>query len=284
MGFHSELLSDKCLHAHRPSASFLQRGCRRRRLPEVPDALLLHALEFQVTFREKSHIFTGISSILWAQSRGQEFSWIRARQAYIDALIGPDKTKREKKLAEAFRALGQIMHLVADASVPAHVRNDSHVLGDSFEQWVELRADPQPGEKPEDARDRFLSAFVPSPPTRPDDSFILKLPILGQNSEDAPVPVARLWDTDLYDGTNLSGALSLRIGITEYSNANFFSQSTVFANDREPSDKHFSPFPSSADVELFVDPNNNRKYWRKRGVTLAEPQHLAVVSKRFFWQ
>ncbi len=72
--------------------------------------------------------------------------------------------------------------------------------------------------------------------------------------------------------------------MTEYANANFFSDDTVFSDQRSPAHKHFSPFPSSADVEMFTDTSNNRKYWRKRGATQEEPQHLAVVSKRFFWQ
>ncbi len=92
-------------------------------------------------------------------------------------------------------------------------------------------------------------------------------------------------DTDQYkDGTSPSLTLSPRIGISEYANANFFSEDTIFADQKPTSDKHFSPFPSSANVELFLDPNNNRKYWRKIGAVQEEPQHLAVVSKRFFWQ
>jgi hypothetical protein len=41
VGVDSRLLSDQGLHVPRPGASSLQRGCRNRRLPVVPDALLL---------------------------------------------------------------------------------------------------------------------------------------------------------------------------------------------------------------------------------------------------
>ncbi len=231
--------------------------------------------------------FFGTSSILWAQSVSQEteesFSWINARQAYLSALVSSTKAEREQESFKAFRSLGQVMHLVVDASVPAHVRNDSHATGDPYEKRVEREAEPRAGESLEDARRRFLGTFA-TPSFRLDDSFLLKLSILGQDAIDAPVPIARLWDSGRYNGTNPIITLDGQIGITEYTNANFFSQDTVFADQRPPDHKHFSPFPSSADVEAFTDPTNNRKYWRKRAATSGEPQHLAAVSKRLFWQ
>ena len=239
--------------------------------------------------------FTGTSSIIWGQDSSQGFSWTNARKAYHAALTLPSKTEREENFAEMFQALGQVMHLIADAAVPAHVRNDQHAIPpiEPYEEWVEGQAGPQSGETAEQAQQRFLNEFVPSA-RRPDDSFILKIPILGQNAADAPVPIARLWDTDHYDGTNPSVTLSTdpttlapRIGITEYANANFFSKDTVFADQLAASHRHFSPFPRSTDVEEWVDPSNKRKYWRKKGATQDEPhrlaQHLSVVSKRSFW-
>lgn len=229
--------------------------------------------------------FTGISSIIWGQNSSQGFSWINARRAYKTALTASSRAERDQGFADMFRGLGQVMHLIADSSVPAHVRNDQHALpipGDPYEDWVEDQADPQTGETPEQAQQRFLSAFVPTP-TFPDLS-ILNLPIGGQDATDAPVPIARLWDTDRYDGTDLPITLFSQIGITEYTNANFFSKDTVFANQLPATQTHFSPFPSSADVEEVVDRSTNRKYWRTIGATLEEPQHLAVVSKRTFWQ
>lgn len=237
----------------------------------------------------KDFPFFGESSILWAQTANQgaeeSFSWINARQAYLSALVSPTKAKRGEEFSKAFRSLGQIMHLLIDTSVPAHVRNNSHATppGDPYERLVEREAEPRAGESLENARRRFRGTFA-TLPFRPDDSFILKLSILGQDAIDAPVPISRLWDSDRYNGTNPITTLNRQIGIGEYTNANFFSKDTVFADQRPPDHKYFSLFPSSADVESFTDPVNNRKYWRKRGATQEEPQHLAVVSKRFFWQ
>lgn len=100
------------------------------------------------------------SSARWLQSRDQEgvgaaggnWSWHDARRTYYEALTKPDSTQREALLAATFRALGQVMHVVADASVPEHVRNDEHPLGTapffwSYDAWVQSdhQTDDDPG-------------------------------------------------------------------------------------------------------------------------------------------
>ncbi len=75
---------------------------------------------------------------------GGNWSWHDARRMYYQALTEPDPVRREALLAATFRALGQIMHLVVDASVPEHVRNDEHPLGTtpffwSYDAWVQSR-------------------------------------------------------------------------------------------------------------------------------------------------
>ena len=229
-------------------------------------------------------VFSGASSVLWAQDARQGFAWQDARRAYWSALSMEPVAGREAAFGMAAQALGQLMHLIADSSVPAHARNDQHAfgLGDPYELWVEVQATPS-SETEREAQQRFLSRFTAGV-RRPDREFLVGLPILGQNATDAPIPIARLWDSDLYDGSNPSGAVLPRIGISEYTNANLFSEDTIFANDKDPSHKHFSPYPSSVDVEQWTDPTNKRKYWRKGIASAGEPvQHLATVSKRAFW-
>ncbi len=79
-------------------------------------------------------------SLKWAQSSkdqsifalyGGDHSWQKAIYDYIQG--------KEK---DAFESLGNVMHLIADASVPEHTRNDSHphILGDPgspYEEWSE---------------------------------------------------------------------------------------------------------------------------------------------------
>ena len=76
---------------------------------------------------------SGMSAIDWAtrpmgtQTPGGYFSWADARNYYYLALTSYDGTGREGHLADTFRGLGQLMHLVQDMSVPEHTRDDGHV-------------------------------------------------------------------------------------------------------------------------------------------------------------
>lgn len=57
-----------------------------------------------------------------------DFSWDRAVYEYVHG----DK-------AYAMRALGHQLHLVQDATVPAHTRNDAHAAGDVYEDFTALQ-------------------------------------------------------------------------------------------------------------------------------------------------
>lgn len=75
---------------------------------------------------------TAIASILTALQRWKiseitsktDFTWQEAIRHYVNE----DKEK-------AFFTLGHILHLVQDASVPAHTRNDAHAEGDPYEMF-----------------------------------------------------------------------------------------------------------------------------------------------------
>lgn len=232
-------------------------------------------------------VFARQSSVLWGQNPNQDpilgpadtWSWIRARREFLDALTMGSAAKREEAFGKTFRALGQVLHLVADGSVPAHVRNDSHVTGEPFETWLESQARRRSGESPEDAAARFLATFAPT-------SVAFSPTILGTEPNPlAPIPIAKVFDADAYDG--LLGTLGLTegnaVGIAEVSNANFFSGSTIFADRFGRTHQRFSPFPASTAVELFIDPNNDRRYWRKTSPGVGV-QHLAAVSRLEFFR
>ncbi|MCE5273566.1 MAG: hypothetical protein LLG43_00345, partial [Deltaproteobacteria bacterium] len=51
---------------------------------------------------------------------------------------------------------------------------------------------------------------------------------------DAPIPIARIVDTDRYVGTNPSITMGQPIGLAEYANDNFFSKDTIFKTDAYP--------------------------------------------------
>ncbi|MDA1183272.1 MAG: hypothetical protein O2930_01340 [Acidobacteria bacterium] len=177
------------------------------------------------------------SSARWIQNRDQSsvgaaggnWSWHDARDTYYQALTEPNSPQREALLANTFRALGQIMHTVVDASVPEHARNDEHPLGSvpffwSYDTWVQ--SGHAGGNDPEPFIGRFLSH-----PIGPDPS-ILRIPI--PVSEPANAPIGRLIDADMYDGSNpsvtfnaASPSAPAAIGLAEIANANFFSEDTL---------------------------------------------------------
>ncbi|MBA4369937.1 MAG: hypothetical protein C0403_20095, partial [Desulfobacterium sp.] len=91
--------------------------------------------------------FIGDSSIIWSQKpRGKqyfgEYSWHDVRYYFYKALTLQVKENRDDNFAEMFRGLGQLMHLVEDASVPDHTRNDTHVTG--YELWVDNKKESDP--------------------------------------------------------------------------------------------------------------------------------------------
>ncbi len=145
-----------------------------------------------------------------------DFSWTKAREAFYEALIADNVQDRNEMYARTFRSLGQILHLLEDMSVPAHTRNDlrghakiqtllawpKYMLGNNLEYYAKKH--------PSFTSLKMSGATVPSFETHRD-----------------------FWDTDKYDGNNLS--LSLNNGLAEYSSANFVSTNSMFDEYPHPS-------------------------------------------------
>jgi hypothetical protein len=55
-----------------------------------------------------------------------EYAWDRGLEAMRDAFAAVDPVEKSHLFVKAWRSLGETMHLVADMTSPAHVRNDSH--------------------------------------------------------------------------------------------------------------------------------------------------------------
>jgi hypothetical protein len=75
----------------------------------------------------------GISAVQWAigdDKNGlgfisQDYSWPKAKEYFTRALA--DEQPDNDNYGKAWRAVGETMHLVADMTIPAHVRNDGHL-------------------------------------------------------------------------------------------------------------------------------------------------------------
>jgi hypothetical protein len=193
-------------------------------------------------------IQVGQSSALWQQNSNQDpngslnggWSWQDARRRYHLALTTQAPAEREAEFARTFRNLGHLIHLIQDASVPAHVRNDPHLYKtafgfdllnpDGYERWVDKLGIS------------ILEGYLGLTPVRPPDIIYGGIPSLGTS-----VPVGRLIDADRYDGSNPEITTLPDTGLAEYTNANFFSGDTVLVGrDMVGS----IPFPARTSIEL----------------------------------
>lgn len=175
-----------------------------------------------------------ISSIVWSQFQGPQsggdWSWAKAREFYYNALTRNLTPVRERYFADTFRALGQIMHLLADSSVPAHVRNDIHVFpfelpGITFgKKWFTYETWAK-----DNAGTPFFKGLLKGLNVNPS---IFTQAIANPST---PVPISALWDQNKYTvGSNIGDIVGTNIGLAEYTNANFFSEDTIFKNYPHP--------------------------------------------------
>ena len=219
----------------------------------------------------------GQSSVLWQQNEAQDtssvfifplplasgggnWSWRDARQRYLAALTRPRKEDaetepgRDRAFGELFENLGHLTHLVQDAFVPAHARNDAHpprVRPDWYEKWVEnerVKEVPpgQPG---------LFTSLLNEKPKGPDSAIFTPT-----GNTRAPVPVARLIDTDTFSPLNAGvlGEENPLIGAAEYTNGNFLSRGTLF--------RAFAlPRPTALDPGEIIEesPRQFRRYFTK---------------------
>ncbi len=180
----------------------------------------------------------GDSTILWAQKaartqNGGYYSWHDVRDYYYQALTATDNGGRLGDFSKTFRGVGQLMHLVQDMAVPAHTRNDGHVWRN-----YETRVDEKRTDDP-----NWIKGLLPTGRLNayPFDE-------LNKQSEfaEAPVPISRLFDINIYDGSNPLDTLASNIGLAEFTNANFLSADTVYASAD-------LPHPASVDTNPCVN-------------------------------
>ncbi|MDD4162225.1 MAG: hypothetical protein PHW87_07065 [Methanothrix sp.] len=71
----------------------------------------------------------------------QDYSWKDGKEYFKNALASPDRSN--ENYGKAWRALGETMHLMADMTVPAHVRNDGH----AYKEFMKMNwGNPDPYE------------------------------------------------------------------------------------------------------------------------------------------
>lgn len=197
-----------------------------------------------------SDALSGKSSLVWAQDGTYQagriegdWSWQKVRSYYYLALTATADATRQEYFARTFRGIGHQIHLIQDKAVPYHVRNDAHPLdsalgkhpeyGPYFETWAKENYN-------------FVNVLAANP----------KYPAIDTSvSIDGYAPITQFSDVNSYDGSTPS--TSLAIGLSEYTNANFMSDETIFTEEKSPSDKHYFPYPrkTSTNLQDYVDQN-----------------------------
>jgi len=188
---------------------------------------------------------------------GNLYDWDHARQYYYTYLSGKDlegspvavtDAAREGYFAKSLTALGQVLHLLQDMAVPAHVRNDfrshldfSGILQESFtgpsdKRWYNERFE------------HFVKQHIDE----------LLADISGGDLDD-PI-LTKFWDADAYDPNAPDPTVSLNpgsIGLAEFTNINFASKNTVFTEDYPQDHEHYHPYPrrASTNLDALLDRN-----------------------------
>jgi hypothetical protein len=181
-------------------------------------------------------------------------SWRDARRYLQCALIAPTAADREAGFAAAFDAVGHVMHLIQDASVPAHVRNDPHVglisamtaaqlpqpIGDIFDPdgfhiWLDQAEN----------RDRIRS-WAPGALLLDNANALLNIP-----GPENTLPISNLFDADRYRGGNPDA--NDPTGVAEFSNSHSFSDDTISTVDH--------PRPLRSNLMPLIEPGDGGGYF-----------------------
>jgi hypothetical protein len=190
-------------------------------------------------------------------------NWDSARDSYYSALTATSNKDREAFYAKTFSALGHVMHLLEDISVPAHVRNDfkSHLTFNGISSLNPTKWFIQPYEYYVKNNPTLVTTAQPDFP-----SFI--------NTR-----LTDFWDADQYDGSNPSAGTA--IGLAEYTNANYLSDSTIQNNN--PTPEHDYPYPSvnNTDYHICDDTVPNYPQYKRHYISRNSKlgcDHFALVS------
>ena len=97
--------------------------------------------------RWMNHFYDPVYNVGFKSSYLTAKDWSGASEKQRDYSLGDKSWQRaisdyqDGNSEEAFQALGHVLHLIADMSVPAHTRDDAHPEGDSLEQFIKYNWD-----------------------------------------------------------------------------------------------------------------------------------------------
>jgi len=171
-------------------------------------------------------------------------NWDMARDHYYKALTSkanlqpPFPAGRDFHFAKTFHSLGQVLHLLQDMAVPAHVRNDftSHIAfngitSSDFVRWFGNHYE------------YYVQTHTDAITSIPDQA--VQYPFFNN------ARLTDFWDTKTYKGNIPSS--SNTIGLSEFTNANYLSDSTIPYSIRTL--KHIYTYPKidTPNIQLCID-------------------------------
>lgn len=211
-----------------------------------------------------------------ATDNDNSWDWDNARNYYHIYLTGEDVSgntmattvqEREKYFGKSLRALGQVLHLLQDMSVPAHTRDDfwrDYGDGHSEKYWWALEGTTYlHGEE--------LEVFVARNGDAHDNDWFTT----SDSTQIFDHSLTDFWDSEIYNETNPEDTWLDSIGLAEFSNANFITRATA---DKYPHPNvdviNWSMIESITAEDGYPD---DRIYLRKTGpleYRLATPGYL----------
>ncbi|HBD10111.1 MAG TPA: hypothetical protein DCZ69_17805 [Syntrophobacteraceae bacterium] len=168
------------------------------------------------------------------------YSWRMARDAFYEALMSDTDEGSDQNFVLFYERFGRVLHLLQDAAVPAHTRNDmfGHLDFEEVQGW-----------NPKNWGGNLYEFWIQKNHT-------------DRNSIDAISTAAIIptytkkkdyWDREIYrDGTNPDVTLATdgyeNAGLAEYSNANFLSKRVLFTHNLPIDDKHYFLYPHKSSI------------------------------------
>jgi hypothetical protein len=176
------------------------------------------------------------------------WSWPNARGYEWLGLTATNQSERQANLDNMFRAIGQVMHLLEDASQPQHVRNEQHLY--PYTNWITTKLDPfiSPIEKYGQERVDKLNYGDGSMLDWRGDGFS-KLEDFWDRHLYAPGNAAALNNAEERGGTQL--------GLAEWCNGNFLGDRHSYAEFFYTNSIKYYPHPALADTTFNINPYNN---------------------------
>ncbi len=78
----------------------------------------------------------GGDAVDWAYNSANQYDYTDAMKYFAKGFSEPTKAERRKYQAKMFVSVGQMMHMLNDMDVPAHVRSDLHGFDEPFEKYM----------------------------------------------------------------------------------------------------------------------------------------------------